>query len=296
VIAIGQVALGQPLVCGRQRRVRRRPGMRMLVGAGLLWLALAGCGAVATPTPAATETLTFTSPADTLPLVRELAQSFAAARPGIVVQFVESSAADAPSAVRNGEASVAMVIGQDTALGPGLRLYEIARQPLSVIVNHDNTLKALTLDALGAIYAGRATDWQQVGGPAAPIMVLSREPGAAMRLRFDQITLGSGPRLTPNALILPSDEAVVATVARRPESIGYISGAASLTSVRTLTIDGESPAGIVRGRAYPLWQSIHVVTSASPSAGVQSFVGYVKTKAGQRIIASLGYGQGGASQ
>ena len=129
-----------------------------------------------------------------------------------------------------------------------------------------------------------------------PILVLTREPDAPIRTRWDSIVLGVGSRLTPNALLLPSDEAMIASVSRRPEAIGYISGSGNLTSVRTLTINGESPAGIVRGRAYPLWQPVSVASSTPPPPIVASFITYVRSKQGQRIIASLGYGQGGAGQ
>lgn len=238
------------------------------------------------------ETLTLASSADTMPLVQELAQSLAAARPGIRVELMQAEGEQMTSLLQD-DVTMAVVLGQPDALPPSLRAYELARQPISVIVHHENTLKALTLDALSSLYAGRATDWRQVGGAAAPVMILAREPGAPMRRRWDQIVLGSGSRLTPNALILPSDEAMIATVARRPEAIGYVSGAVSLTSVRTLTIEGETPSGIARGRAYPLWQSVSLIYRAPTQPAVQSFISYLRSKAGQRIVASLGYGQGG---
>jgi phosphate transport system substrate-binding protein len=172
---------------------------------------------------------------------------------------------------------------------------EIARQPISIIVHPDNPVKNLTLDDLGNIYSGRAADWRQVTGPTMPIMVLSREAGASIRQRVDAALIGADGKLTPNAILLPSDEAMLATVSRRPEAIGYITGSSNSGSVRTLTVEGEHPSALARGRAYPFWQPIILMTDPHPSPGTTALLAYVKGRQGQRIVSSWGLGQGGSS-
>ena len=56
-----------------------------------------------------------------------------------------------------------------------------------------------------------------------------------------------------------------------------------------------TPAALARGRAYPLWQSVSLVATSPQTANVAALMAYVKSKQGQRIIASLGFGQGGNS-
>jgi ABC-type phosphate transport system substrate-binding protein len=113
---------------------------------------------------------------------------------------------------------------------------------------------------------------------------------------MDEILLGEGGKLTPHALLLPSDEAMIVTVARRPEAIGYMVGSGVFSSVKTITVEGEQPSGLARGRAYPLWQSISLITSASPSPAVAALLSYARGRQGQRIVSAWGYGQGGDSR
>lgn len=126
-----------------------------------------------------------------------------------------------------------------------------------------------------------------------PMMVLSRDAGATVRQRIDAALIGADSRLTPNALILPNDDAVVVTVARRPEAIGYIIGGAPNSSVKTVSVGGEQPSGLARGRYYPLWHPIILVSPAQPTPNQAAFLAYIRGRQGQRIIASWGYGAGG---
>ena len=277
---------------GRPRRPRCALKCFVL---GVALAAMSACGASSTATPALAEVVTIAGPADLMPLVSELADSFAKARVTLRLQTSVAPVSEALALLRRDSTIVAVTTIRPADADPSWGQVELARQPISMIVHPENTVRNLTLDELSNILAGRTIDWRQVGGPAMPIMVLGREPGAALRQRVDAILLGPGSKLTPNALLLPSDEAMVATVARRPEAIGYITGAGGVSSVSSVTVEGEHASALARGRAYPLWQSIILLSPAQPAAQMSAFLSFVKSRQGQRIVASWGYGQGGSA-
>lgn len=270
---------------------RRRFLVASLVAACLC--GVAACGATASQTPTVAETITIAASLESAPFIKEMTDSFARGRAGLTIIVDQMPGSEPIAALRQGVATLAVTATPLDGERSGWLQTEIARQPIGIIVHPDNPIKNLTLDDLGNIYTGRVSEWKDVGGPAMPIMTLGREAAATVRQRIDAALIGADSRLTPNALLLPTDEAMIVTVARRPEAIGYIVGAAPNNSVKTVSIGGEQPAGLARGRYYPLWHPIILVSPAQPTPNLAAFLAYVRGRQGQRIIASWGYGTGG---
>lgn len=270
---------------------------RMVIAGFAFIASVAGvtsCGAPAANSTPVAETIVINTQPEAVPFVKDLADSFARGRSGLNIIVNQMAEADGVADLRQGNATLATVAAPLAADHSGWSQMELARQPISIIVHPDNAIRNLTLDDLGNIYTGRVTDWKDIGGPAMPIMVLSREAEASERQRLDAALIGPDSKLTPNALLLPSDEAMIVTVARRPEAIGYILGAATVGSIKTVAVEGEQPASLARGRYYPLWRPIILISPAQASANVSALLAYVKGRQGQRVIVSWGYGQGGS--
>jgi len=261
----------------------------------LTGLGVAACGSPATAIQDTPSSLTIEAVTDVMPLIEEMADTFAHSRPGVRVQVNPLIGSADLNLVANGTISI-MVMTETVSRTQGIRQIEIARQPIAVIVHADNPVRALTLGKLRDIYTGRVTDWSEVGGLSMPIMVLSRDAAATTRSRMDYALIGTDNRLTPHALLLPSDEAMGLTVSRRPEAIGYVAGADNPGGTKLVSVDGESPSGLGRGHYYPLWQSVIMVTRQQSSLDVEAFLAYVQSKQGQRVISLWGCGQGAGQQ
>ena len=67
---------------------------------------------------------------------------------------------------------------------------------IAIIVNAANTVPALTVDQLRALFQGHITRWIEVGGPDLPVTVVSREPGADIYLAFDALVMAAAAVLT----------------------------------------------------------------------------------------------------
>ena len=256
---------------------------------------LSACG-TPTPSPQPLETLPVAAAPDVASMIRELSDTFVLAHPGLSIQ-IGAPGSDDPAALK--AQSLAVLATAQPPVGSaaaGLAQREIARQPISVIVHPSNSVKSLSLAELRDIFTGHISNWSQVGGANEPIMVLSREASASTRQRMDSALIAPDVRLTPNAILLPSDEAMSATVSRRPEAIGYVAGVTVPAGVKVVQIDGELPSGAVRGRPYLLWQPIYLVTAQPPSDLAAAFVDLPRGERGRRILTAWGMGPGSDSR
>jgi phosphate transport system substrate-binding protein len=73
---------------------------------------------------------------------------------------------------------------------PGVEI-SVAKDGLAVYVNAMNLVKALTMDQLRLIYTGKITNWKDVGGADAKIIVYSRENSSGTYVFFKEHVLNN---------------------------------------------------------------------------------------------------------
>ena len=102
----------------------------------------------------------------------------------------------------------------------------LAYDGIAVIVNPENTVEDLTVEQIAAIYAGEITNWSEVGGMDAEIVLVGREAGSGTRSGFEEIV--GVENLCQYRQELTSTGDVITAVSQNPGAIGY----ASLASVK----------------------------------------------------------------
>jgi phosphate transport system substrate-binding protein len=137
------------------------------------------------------------------------AKLFTQANPAIKVVVSGSSAGAGFRALMDGQADIALLSRpllpeeEKAAKDKGLKLEgkEIGRSGLSIITGPANPVSELTIAQLRKIFAGELANWNEVGGPAAAIKVVSRrapESGGAVFFKsacLNPRTLGRTPFL-----------------------------------------------------------------------------------------------------
>lgn len=164
----------------------------------------------------------------------------------------------------------------------------VALDAIAVAVHPSNPVAGLSSAELRAIYAGRITDWSQLGGVPMPIVVVGREAGSGTRTAFEAAI---GLDLPARHSQEHSETGMLRlAVSAAPGAIGYLSFDYIDASVRQLSIDGVSPREeTVRLGQYPIARGFWLCTRARERrAEVQSFLDYATGAAGRRVIASLG--------
>jgi hypothetical protein len=258
---------------------------------GLVVLLMVACSAEPMPLPAVTATVepgitvgTTGSAANLPQLVPELAQAN--------VTWVVSNSATlyAELAAGNLDAILVHVLPPEIELERQRWFNPVAVDGVVFAVHPDNPLTDLSLAQVQGLFSGQIDNWALVGGADQPVEIVSREPGSGTRTVFNRRVMAE-KRLTINALVQPSTEAVRDYVATHPGAIGYVMLGSlprvtteSGQAVRLLALDGIAPTPVTTAnQSYPLSVPLFVVTanSAEPQGNLRLLIARLQSEAGQ---------------
>lgn len=166
----------------------------------------------------------------------------------------------------------------------------VAIDGIAVCVDPANTVKGLSKEQLISIYNGEVTNWKEVGGADAPIVVIGREAGSGTRGAFEELL--ELEDVCKYANELDSTGAVMAKVTATPGAIGYVSLDALNDSVVALELEGiAATAENIKAGKYFLSRPFVMATKGEISAQsevVQKWFEYVLSAEGQEIAAEVG--------
>lgn len=237
-------------------------------------------------------TLTLSGSSTVTPVAQLLKTAFIKKYPSVKITISESNSGQGRSDAATGRAMIGMsssdLVAADKA--KGLVGTALARDALSIIVNPKNSRKNLTFAQVQAIFAGKITNWKQVGGSNAAILVYGRVPGSGTYDFFKAQFITPG-KLTfgKNVKQLGTNGLVRNAVAENANAIGYVSMAYVNTTVRAVSIGGVAPTrtNAISGK-YRFVRKLWWVTKGTPKAGslTKAFIDYSLTPAGQALIAT----------
>jgi phosphate transport system substrate-binding protein len=172
---------------------------------------------------------------------------------------------------------------------PELQVFTIAYDGIAIVTNPDLELSTLSIDQVKAIFAGEITNYSEVGGPDAEIVVVSREEGSGTRAAFEELVMETGDeeaQISEDALLQQSNGQVRTTVSTTPDSIGYLSFGFLDESINTVAIDGVVPTvANVKNDSYPIFRPLNMLTNGEPGDLAQAFLDFILSDAGQALVA-----------
>jgi len=186
------------------------------------------------------------------------------------------------------------------ATGRGITPVEIpvARDGIVVIVNRENAVSELSIEQIGSIFSGTVTNWQELGGPDLPILVLSRESSSGTFVFFQEHVLNKAD-YTVHARFLPGTSAVVQAVTADRGAIGYVGlgfaaeGGEGIKSLR-VKAGPDSPAiepseASVQAGAYAIARPLYFYTNGAAAGLIKEFIDFCLGPEGQKIVHETGY-------
>lgn len=243
------------------------------------------------------ERVTIQGSTTVLPLVQVLAEEYLAEHPEIDISVSGGGSGVGITALLDGVVDVAMSsreakkeeIEAARKRGKDLIPFVIAYDAIAVIVHPSNPIAELSLEALQEIYAGEVTTWQELGGPKMPIVPISRDFASGTFEVFNRIVL-KGKEVTPKALMLISNLAILQEVSSSPGCIGYVGLGYVREKVKVVAIDGVLPSPeTVRTKHYPLSRPLYLYLASPPEGALRDFLDFILSPSGQRIVAETGF-------
>ena len=165
----------------------------------------------------------------------------------------------------------------------------VALDGIAMIVNPENPVSDLTVEQIADIYTGKITNWSEVGGNDAEIVLIGREAGSGTRDGFESITGTKDACQYRQELTSTGD--VIATVAQNPNAIGYASLSAVKDTVKALAVGGVAPSeDTVKDGSYVVQRPFVLVTKDGEalSEAAQAFYDYALDPAQAELIGKAG--------
>lgn len=178
---------------------------------------------------------------------------------------------------------------KDDEKAGGLHETILALDGIAIIVNPSNSVSDLSVDTIAKIYTGEITNWKDIGGNDAEIVLIGREAGSGTRDGFESIT-GTKDKCKYRQELTSTGD-VITTVAGNPNAIGYASLASIKDNVKALTVEGVTPTEeTVKNGTYRIQRPFVLVTKDGTklSETAQKFFDFATSKDAAGIISAAG--------
>jgi phosphate transport system substrate-binding protein len=236
-------------------------------------------------------------------LGQRFAEEYMKANPGTVIQVNGGGSGTGIAALINGTVDLAQASRpmkdkekQQAEQNRGATLNEtaVALDALAVFVHTANPVRELSIPQLADIYTGKVTNWKQVGGNDAPIVIYGRENNSGTYEYFKEHVLDKAD-FAPRVQTLSGTAAVINAVGRDANGIGY-GGIAYASDVRAIAVkkDAATP-GVepkeenVANGTYPISRELYFYWLANARPELEAFVNWAISPAGQKVVADVGY-------
>ena len=224
-------------------------------------------------------------------VIYSLGESFMAMNKDVKFTYNPTGSGSGIQAVSEGRCDIGLSSRalKDDEKASGLVETVVALDGIAIVVNPENPVSDLDIDTIAKIYTGEITNWKDVGGNDAEIVLIGREAGSGTRDGFESITDTKDACQYRQELTSTGD--VINTVSQNPDAIGYASLSAVGDSVKALTVGGvEATEATVKDGSYVVQRPFVLVTKEDTklSPAAQAFFDYALSADAASIIAAAG--------
>ena len=224
-------------------------------------------------------------------VINSLGESFMAMNKDVKFTYNPTGSGSGIQAVSEGRCDIGLSSRalKDDEKASGLVETVVALDGIAIVVNPENPVSDLDIDTIAKIYTGEITNWKDVGGNDAEIVLIGREAGSGTRDGFESITDTKDACQYRQELTSTGD--VINTVSQNPDAIGYASLSAVGESVKALTVGGvEATEATVKDGSYVVQRPFVLVTKEGTklSPAAQAFFDYALSADAASIIAAAG--------
>jgi len=285
-------------------KVSKKVALSLVIVLALGAFALTGCGGSNTDsTDGATGSelsgsITVSGSDTMVNLAQAWAEEFGTVNPGVMVSVKGGGSGNGIAALINKTTDFANAsrdikeeeVTQAKAAGVNPVTTVVAKDGVVIIVNAANAVADITEENLGKVYRGEITNWKELGGADAPIVLLSRDSSSGTYGFMQDEVIGKEGKFAKSTRNLQSTQAIVDEVSKNANSIGYIGLGYENASIKHITVDGvESTVDTVLDGSYALSRPLNMISNGEPTGAAKAYVEWILSPAGQKLVADQGF-------
>ena len=224
-------------------------------------------------------------------VIMSLKETFEGENAGVEVTYNPTGSGSGITAVAEGRCDIGLSSRnlKDAEKEQGLVGTVLAYDGIAVIINPENTVEDLSVEQIAAIYTGEITNWSEVGGIDAEIVLIGREAGSGTRGGFEEIVGVEDACLYRQELTSTGD--VITAVSQNPGAIGYASLASVKDTVKAIRVGGVAPSEeTVKDETYAIQRPFVLVTKADIelTGDAKVFFDFITSEAANEVITAAG--------
>jgi len=218
------------------------------------------------------------------PFIEKVAEQFMQQHPDIIINVQGGGSTAGIQATFNGTCDIGTSSRNLKESEKGLKTIPIALDGIAIIVHRNNQLDNLSVKQIQDIFAGKITNWGELGGEDEIIIPVTREEGSGTRGAFEEMIMGE-VRISDACLVQDSNGAVREIIATTPQGIGYISVGLVDEREKALAIEGVWPTiENLTSRKYRFTRPFLLLLRDEPDNDIKKFIDYVLSSEGQEIL------------
>ncbi|MBL0333374.1 MAG: phosphate ABC transporter substrate-binding protein [Chlorobiota bacterium] len=222
--------------------------------------------------------------------------------PGVKIQVTGGGSGTGISALINGTTNICassrpLSLSEKTQLktrygSPGVEI-KVAKDGITIYAHPSQSIKGLTMAQLKDIYTGKVTNWNQIGGKNARIVLYGRENSSGTYGFFKDHVL-NGADFASSTQTLPGTAAIVNAILKDPNGIGYggfaYTKGCDIIPVANNSNNYISPSeSTIKNGTYPISRFLYFYTSNRPTGKTKEFIDWVLSTEGQSTVQKVGY-------
>lgn len=224
-------------------------------------------------------------------VIGALGEAFEGQNSGVTFTYNPTGSGSGIQAVKEGRCDIGLSSRdlKEEEIADGLKATVLAYDGIAVIVNPENPVADLDMDSISKIYTGEITNWKDVGGQDAEIVLIGREAGSGTRDGFESITKTEDSCQYRQELTSTGD--VITAVSQNPAAIGYASLASVNEQVQTVRVNGVEPTeDSIKDGSYVIQRPFILVTKEDTplSDTAQKFFDFATSVEAAQLISAAG--------
>lgn len=234
------------------------------------------------------------------PVAQAWAEKFGEKHPEVDVAVSGTGSGNGIAALINGTTDIAMASRkmkpeEQEQLDGDPMCHVVGRDGLAVVVHPDNSVESLTMDQIKGIFTGEITNWNELGGSDAEILVYTRDTSSGTYAFFKEFVLDDEEYYN-EARKTAANSNMAESISQEETAIGYVGLAFLDESIKAVGVMEQEGAESVepsletaKSGDYPIVRDLNMYTIGEPEGLAKEYLDYGFSEEGQKVVQEVGY-------